>query len=224
MTRVKRVTETHPEIRCAMLVAGLCGTAVFVAIVIADWLHFNRLTPPSNRYGCGVARLVDRLPSSPLALDLGSFDQHGMLQLGHGIARLSSEERHIVLRPQYHLFPIRLRTAWPMKATIHFQPTESGTHIEGVKRIPWSSALLTLAWLTTVAVGTVGFVIAFLMKEGFSSFGGVLLGVGVTALGVIVFVFGLVIIALAYRLENQRLTQTYDELRQALLTEPSPPS
>jgi hypothetical protein len=205
-----------------MLIAGLFGTAAFVALVIADWLYFNRLTPPANRYGCGVARLVDRLPSAPTALDLRAFDQHGMLQLGHGIARLSSEERHIMLRPQYHLFSIRVRTAWPMKATIHLQPIESGTHVEGVKRIPWSSALLTLVWLITVAVGTVGFVIAFLINEGFSSFGGVLLGVGVTALGLIVLVFGLVIIALAYRLENHRLTQTYDELRQALAPTSAP--
>lgn len=200
-----------------MLVTSLFGTVVFVALVIVDWFYFNRLTSPVNRYGCGIARLVDRLPSSPAALDLRSFDQHGMLQLGHGIARLSPEKRHILLRPQYHLFSIRVRTAWPMKATIDLQQTETGTRVEGVKRIPWSSALLTLAWLMTVAVGTVGFVFAFLIKDGFSSFGGALLGIGVTALGLIVFVFGLVIIALAYRLENQRLTQTYDELRQTLL-------
>ncbi|MBA2252140.1 MAG: hypothetical protein H0W13_05470 [Nitrospirales bacterium] len=224
MTAAKRVTEARVEIRCAMLVAGLFGTVGVVALVIADWLYFNRLAPPANRYGCGVARLVDRLPSSPTALDLHSFDQHGMLKLGHGIARLSPEEHHIVLRPHYHSFSIRVRTAWPMKATIHLQPTESGTHVEGVKRIPWSSALLTLAWLITVAVGTMGFVIAFLMHEGFSSLGGVLLGIGVTALGLIVLAFGLVIIALAYRLENQRLTQTYAELRQALLMASSPSS
>jgi hypothetical protein len=205
-----------------MLIVGLLGTVIFVALVIADWLYFNRLTPPANRYGCGVARLVDRLPSRSAALALCPFDQGGMLQLGHGIARLS-EERHIVLRPQYHLFSIRVRTAWPMKATIHLQPTENGMQVEGVKRIPWSSALLTLVWLMTVAIGTVGFVIAFLMNEGLSSLGGVLLGIGVTALGLIVLAFGLVIIAVAYRLENQRLTQTYDELRQALIGT-SPPS
>jgi hypothetical protein len=73
-----------------------------------------------------------------------------------------------------------------------------------------------------VAVGTVGFLIAYLINEGFSSFGGVLLGVGVTALGVIVLMFGLVIIALAYRLENQRLTQTYEELRQVLAPTSAP--
>jgi hypothetical protein len=75
-----------------------------------------------------------------------------------------------------------------------------------------------------VAVGTVGFIIAFLMNEGFTSFGGVLLGIGVTALGLIVLVFGLVILALAYRLENQRLTETYDELRHALLRTSLPSS
>jgi hypothetical protein len=199
-----------------MLVASLLGTAGILALVIADWLYFTRLTPSSHRYGCGVARLVDRLPTSPTALDLRSFDQQGMLQLGHGIARLFPEAHHIVLRPQYHLFSIRVRTVWPMKATLQLRPEDHGTHVVGIKRIPWSSALLTLAWLCTVAVGTVGFVIAFLIHGGFSSVGGVLLGVGVTALGIIVLVFGLVILALAYRLENQRLTQTYEELRQVL--------
>lgn len=207
-----------------MLIASLCGAVVLVVLGIADWWYFNRLTAPAHRYGCGVARLVDCLPSSLGKLDFRSFDQHGMLQLGHGIARLCSDGHHVVLRPQYHLFPIRVRTAWPMKATIHFQATESGIHVEGVKRIPWSSALLTLVWLMTVAVGTVGFVIAFLMNEGFSSFGGVMLGVGVTALGLIVLAFGLVIVALAYRLENQRLTQTYEELRQVLAPTPAPSS
>jgi hypothetical protein len=111
-----------------------------------------------------------------------------------------------------------------MKATIHLQRAKNGIHVEGIKRIPWSSALLTLVWLITVSVGTVGFVIAFLINEGFSTFGGVLLGLGVTALGLIVLVFGLVIVALAYRLENQRLTQTYEELRQVLVSQPFPPS
>ena len=206
-----------------MLVAGLCGTAVFVALVVGDCLYFNSMAIPRNHYGCRIARFIDRIPSPSLPLDLQAF-QRGVLQLPHGIARLFPEERYIVLRPQYHLFSIRVRTAWPMKATIYLQPTESGTHIEGIKRIPWSSALLTLVWFITVAVGTVGFVIAFLMNEGFSSFGGVLLGIGVTALGVIVLTFGLVIVALAYRLENQRLTQTYEELRQVLVPKASPSS
>jgi hypothetical protein len=155
-------------------------------------------------------------------LDL-PFDQRGILQLAHGVARLFPEERHILLRPHYHLFSLRIRTAWPMKATIHLQPAANVTYVVGIKRIPWSSALLTLTWLLIVAVGTAGYMIAFLMNEGFSSFGGVLLGVGVTALGLVVLAFGLVIVALAYRLENQRLTEVYQELRQ-VLAPPSAPS
>jgi hypothetical protein len=205
-----------------MLIAGLGGTVLFVALVVGDWLYFNSMTVPIRRYGCGIARLIDRFASSPSALDLRAFDRRGMLQLPHGVARLFPEERHIVLRPHYHLFSIRIRTAWPMKATIHLQSAKDGTYVEGVKRIPWSSALLTLAWIMTVAVGTIGFVIAFLMNEGFSSFGGVLLGIGVTALGLIVLAFGLIIVALAYRLENQRLTRTYEELRQVLAPTLSP--
>ena len=207
-----------------MLVASLCGIVVFVALVVVDWLYFSSLTVPLNRYGCGIARLLDRFPSAPSTLDLRSFGAHGVLQLAHGVARLSPDERSIVLRPQYHLFSIRVRTMWPMKATIQLKPAECGTWVEGVKRIPWSSAILTLAWLITVAVGTIAFVIAFVINEGFSSFGGVLLGVGVTVLGLIVLAFGLVMIALAYRLENQRLTQTYEELRQRLAPTSSPSS
>lgn len=207
-----------------MLLVGLCGTAAFVALVVGDWLYFNSMSVPINRYGCGIARLIDRVSLAPSSLDFQAFDQCGVLQLPHGIARLFVEERSIVLRPHYHLFSIRVRTAWPMKATIHLRPTEGGTHIEGIKRIPWSSALLTLVWLITVSVGTAGFVIAFLLNEGLTTFGSVLLGIGVTALGVIVLAFGLVIVALAYRLENQRLTQTYEELRQVLVPKSSPSS
>lgn len=223
MTTQDGVTDVQVEIRCGMLVAGLCGTAVFVALLVGDWLYFNGMAVPISTYGCKIARFIDRIPPSLSSLDLQIFDQRGVLQLPHGIARLFPEERSIILRPQYHLFSVRVRTAWPMKATIQLQPLSNGTHVEGIKRIPWSSALLTLVWLITVAVGTIGFVIAFLMNEGFSTFGGVLLGIGVTALGVIVLAFGLVIVALAYRLENQRLTQTYKELRQVLLST-SPPS
>lgn len=211
------VTDTRIEIRCAMLLASLCGTVVLVALVVVDWLYFNSMTVPLSRYGCGIARLIDRFAFSPSSLNLNPFRQHGLVQLAHGIARLSPDERYIVLRPQYHLFSIRVRTMWPMKATIHLKPAESETRVDGVKRIPWSSALMTLAWLMTVAVGTVGFVIAFLINGGFRSFGGVLLGIGVTALGLIVLAFGLVMIALAYRLENQRLTQTYEDLRQIIV-------
>ena len=165
--------------------------------------------------GCGIARIEGRLPDLCSVSDL-RFNQHDVYELPHGLARLYREDQVIVLRPQAHRFSPRFRTAWPMKATIHLQSDDHGMRLRGTKRIPWSSALLTLAWFLTVAVGTVGFLIAFLMNEGFSSFGGTLLGLGVLALGLFVLGFGLVIVALGYRLENQRLMQAYEELHQSL--------
>jgi hypothetical protein len=38
----------------------------------------------------------------------------------------------------------------------------------------------------------------------------------VTGLGLVVLVFGLIIVALAYRLEDERLTKAYEELSDVL--------
>jgi hypothetical protein len=42
------------------------------------------------------------------------------------------------------------------------------------------------------------------------------MGLGITALGLMVIAFGALVVILAYRLENGRLTLVYHELRQAL--------
>jgi hypothetical protein len=198
-----------------MLVAQVIGTLLLIGLVIGDWIHFASMAAPARRYGCGIARVEGRLSHLGSVSDL-RFNHQGLWELPHGLARLYRKDLLIVLRPHAHRFSPRFRTAWPMKATIHLQADDNGMRLGGTKRIPWSSALLTLAWFLTVAVGTVGFLIAFLLNGGFASFGGTLLGLGVLALGLFVLGFGLVIVALAYRLENQRLMQVYEELHQSL--------
>ena len=85
-----------------------------------------------------------------------------------------------------------------------------------VKLMPWSAAVLTLLWFAVVGIGTLAFVIRFLAGDDAFSIGSLLLVMGVTAVGLLVMVFGLVTVSLAYRLEDQRLMQAYGELRAVL--------
>lgn len=206
-----------------MMLAGLFGVILLAALVLVDWFHFTSLTVPSSRYGCGIARLEDRLPPAPLAAVTDRFDRNGLLTLPHGVARLFKEEKRIVLRPQYRLFSLKFRTAWPMKGSIELNPEGGATKLTCVKRIPWSSALLTLLWFAVVGLGTVGFVISFLAQGGLNSLSGVVMGLGITGLGLMVLAFGYITVSLAYRLENQRLTEAYKELRVALGSNGPPP-
>ena len=220
-----RTSKADP--RCGivrrMLLAGLFGAILFAALVLGDWFYFTSLTAPSSRYGCGIARVEDRLPLAPLAVVMDRFDSNGLLALSHGLARFFREEKRIVLRPQYRLLSLKFRTAWPMKGSIELEPEGDATKLTCVKRIPWSSAVLTLLWFAVVGVGTVGFVISFLASGGLTSLSGVLMGLGITGLGLLVLAFGLTTVSLAYRLENQRLTEAYQELRAALASDSPPP-
>src|SRR5881296_1194245 len=150
---------------------------------------------------------------------------HGSIRqerAAHSAARgraVFREEKRIVLRPQYQLFSLKFRTAWPMKGSIELEPEGDATKLTCVKQIPWSSALLTLLWFAVVGVGTVGFTISFLASGGFTSFSGFVMGLGITGLGLLVLAFGLTTVSLAYRLENQRLTEVYHELRAALASD-----
>ena len=213
-----RIFKADP--RCGivrrMLMASLFGAILFAALVLGDWFHFTGLTAPSSCYGCGIARVEDRLPLASLAVVMDRFDRNGLLTLPHGVARFFWEEKRIVLRPQYQLFSLKFRTAWPMKGSIELKLEGDTTKLTCVKRIPWSSALLTILWFAIVGVGTIGFVISFLADGGLTSLSGVLMGLGITGLGLLVLAFGLTTVSLAYRLENQRLTEVYQELRAAL--------
>lgn len=206
--------------RCAivggMVLAGSFAAVLFLGLILADWMYFTRLTAPSSRYGCGVARLEDRFPLAPWTRLLDRFDCNGLLRLPHGLARVFPDEQRILLRPQYRLFSLRFRTAWPLKGSIEVEPDGETTRLTCVKRVPWSSALLTLLWFVLVGAGTAAFVIAFLANGGLDSLGGLLMGLGIAGLGLLVLAFGLVTVSFAYRLEDHRLTQTYQELRAAL--------
>ena len=199
-----------------MVVAAVFGTFLFLALIFGDWYQFTSLQSWASRYGFGIARRQDRLAEmSPTSLPK-QFDSHGLLQLPHGVARIFQEQQLIVIRPYYQLFSMRFRTAWPLKGTIEIQQPGQELLLELVKRMPWTSALITMLWLTLVAIGTLVFVVMFGLDGGFRSFGGVLLGLGIFALGVLVLAFGLVLLSLAYRLEDQRLMQVYRELQEAL--------
>jgi hypothetical protein len=205
-----------------MLLAGAFASCLFLGLIVSDWLYFVRLTPDAVRYGCTIARLHDRLPQLDRFGLARRFDGNGALVLPHGIARFFPDANLIGLRPQYRLFAMGFRTAWPIKGSIYVT-TESGrVDLLCIKRIPWSSALLTLMWFLLVAGGTLAFLAAYATQGGLASVGGMMMGLGITALGVMVIAFGLLVVILAYRLENGRLTIVYHELREALESAATP--
>jgi hypothetical protein len=196
------------------MLSGLFGITLLIALVVLDWIQFTSLSAAAAEYGCRVSRMEDRLPRTPVATALARFDAFGVLALPHGIARCFEGRGEIVLHPQYR--SQRFRTAWPLKASIQLCSDEHDTRVIYSKLIPWSSAVITLAWFVLVGVGTVTFVVSFVITGGVSSFAGLLVGLGVAGLGLLVVLFGLVVVSLAYRLEDHRLTQAYQELRAAL--------
>ena len=199
-----------------MLLAGLFAGCLFVALVAGDWWRFSRSTAAASRYGCPVARAEETLPVQPERAPSARFDPDGLLSLDHGNARLFPDERRILLRPHSSRFPSQFRTAWPLKGVIELDAASGDMHLRCVKLMPWSSALLTLLWFAIVGVGTLAFVVRFLTGDDAFSLGSLVLGLGVTAVGLLVLVFGLVTVSLAYRLEDQRLMQAYQELRAVL--------
>ena len=199
-----------------MMLAGLFAGALFLGLILGDWLYFVRLTPDAGRYGCGIARTVDRLSLQSLSCLEARVDADGALTLPHGIARYYPDLRQIALRPQYHLFSMGFRTAWPLKGLVHLTPGEQAVQAVCIKRIPWSSAIITLMWFLLVGLGTAAFMIGYGAQGGFKSLSGVLMGAGILGIGLLVLAFGIVTVILSYRLENSRLAQVYEELKAAL--------
>ena len=199
-----------------MLLAGLFAGCLFVALVVGDWWWFSRSNASASRYGCPVARAEDTLPVESKWTPASRFDPNGLLSLDHGVVRFFPDEHRILLRPQPGRFSSRFRTAWPLKGTIAVQEHDGTMHLHCVKLMPWSSALLTLLWFAVVSIGTLAFVVRFLTGADAFSLGSLLLGLGVTAVGLLVLVFGLVTVSLAYRLEDHRLMEVYRELRTVL--------
>ena len=195
------------------MLAGLFAGFLLLGLILGDWLYFVRLTPDAGRYGCGIARTVDRLSLQSLTRLEARVDGEGALTLPHGIARYYPTLRQIALRPQYHVFSTGFRTAWPLKGLIHLSADEHAVNAVCIKRIPWSSAIITLVWFLLVGVGTVAFMITYGVQGGFESLTGVLMGAGILGIGLLVLAFGAVTVILSYRLENSRLAQVYEELK-----------
>jgi len=205
-----------------MTLAGLFAGVLFIGLILGDWLYFVRFTPDAIRYGCNVARSRDQWASTTLTNLRDRFNSEGILMLPHGVARFYPELSQIAIRPQYRLFAIGFRTAWPVKGLIHLSADDHAIGALCIKRIPWSSALITLLWFALVSVGLVMFVFSYTKDGGFASLQGVILGVGLVAGAVAVMAIGVVTVIISYRLENSRLTKVYEELRDAVLNEPHP--
>jgi hypothetical protein len=199
-----------------MLLAGLFAGVLFLGVILGDWLYFVRLTPDAVRYGCGIARMADRFSPESVSRLEARVDADGALTLPHGIARYYPDLRQIALRPQYHLFSMGFRTAWPLKGLIQLTADGQTIHAVCVKRIPWSSAIITLIWFLLVSLGTAAFMIAYAAQGGFNTLTGVLMGAGILGVGLLVLAFGVVTVIFSYRLESSRLGQVYGELKAAV--------
>ncbi|WNM58973.1 hypothetical protein [Candidatus Nitrospira allomarina] len=198
-----------------MTFAGIIAILLFLGLIIGDWYQFTTLKSWACQYGCPLAHRKNALDSQS-ASSIATVFQTGALALPHGIARWVADRQVIVIRPYYQLFSLRFRTAWPLKGTIDVSSDDNQLLLHLSKRIPWSSAILTLLWLLFVIGGTLTFVVLFILDGGISTVGGVFWVVGMTALGLLVLAGGLILLSFAYRLEDSRLTQVYQELLDVL--------
>jgi len=199
-----------------MDLAGLLAVSLVVILVLGDWRHFTRWTLPSGNYGCPVAYAEDALSNCSLSDLPPRFDANGLLPLDHGMARHFPDEQRILFAPRTHQSLSRFRTAWPLKGVLELDEAGGTLRLRCTKRMPWSSALISLLWLGLVGVGTLVFVVKFLLAGGAVSLSSLMLGAGIVGVGALVFVFGLVTIAMAYRLEDQRLMLAFNELKAEL--------
>jgi|SRR5680860_1333054 len=203
-----------------MMFAGIIAILLFLGLIIGDWFQFTTLKSWACRYGCPLAhrrKALDSHPASPIS---HAFHKSSALPLPHGIARWIEDRQVIVIRPYYQLFSLSFRTAWPLKGTIDVSSDGSQLLLHLSKRIPWSSAILSLLWLLFVIGGTLTFVVLFILDGGMSTIGGIFWVVGITALGLLVLAGGLILLSFAYRLEDSRLIQVYQELLDALTAPP----
>jgi hypothetical protein len=199
-----------------MIFAGFFAGALFLGLILGDWLYFMRLTPDASRYGCGIARTHDRFTHTTLTQLAGRFDAGGFLTLPHGTARFYQDLNQIVIRQQYRLFALGFRTLWPLKGLIFLSPEGDALAVLCRKLTPWSSALLTGIWFVVVVVGMVGALISLFIEGQLAASGGVVLGIGIVGLGLVFLLSGAITVVFAYRLENSRLMRVYQELREVL--------
>jgi hypothetical protein len=204
-----------------MTFAGIIAIILFLGLIIGDWFQFTTLKSWACRYGCTLAQRKDTLPAHPTHSFSRVFHKGGTLPLPHGIARWIEERQVIVIRPYYQLFSLRFRTAWPLKGTIEVRSEGNQLLLHLAKRIPWSSAIFTLLWLVFVIGGTLTFVVLFALDGGLNTVGGIFWVIGMAALGLLVLAGGMILLSFAYRLEESRLMQVYQELLEGLATLPS---
>lgn len=200
-----------------MILAGAFAIVLFLGLIVGDWMYFARLSADASRYGYGIGQLQDEFAALTVPKLTRLFDAKGFLALPHGVARVFPEANRMVIRPTHRLFSMRFRTAWPLKGSIEWAPDAEGLRMVCTKRVPWSSSILTFLWFSLVGFGTLGFLVTYVREGGLESLGSVLLGIGVTGVGLIVVAFGLLTITVAYRIENTRLMQVYTELRAVAL-------
>jgi hypothetical protein len=191
-----------------MHAAFLLGAVLILGLIVADWMAFNRKSPTSVRYGVVVGR-----GEEPLVMRRDRFDAEGLLQLPRGWARLIPEHRTVQLLLDRKRFGIAIRTAWPLNGFVHYAALDERAPVTLTKRMPWSSALLTGAWFLTVAGGTLVYLVTYALGGGLSSASGAFLGLALSGLGLLVCLFGLVVVVAAYRLEDRRLMMLYDEFK-----------
>jgi hypothetical protein len=194
----------------------LLGAVIVVGLVIADWRAFTRMSHTALGYGLAIARERDRLRRTSW-----DFGADGRLRLGHGVAQQYPAHHAIMLLPELKRFGISFRTAWPMNGVVYYDMLKDNSEIRLVKRIPWSSAVLTSLWFLTVAGGLIAYLVAYAQAGGFASASGAFLAAAVGGLGLLVFLFGLIVVVAAYWLEDKRLMVVYQELRSALDAPPT---
>jgi TM2 domain-containing membrane protein YozV len=194
-----------------MHAAYLLGTVIVLALVAADWIAFRRRNQAALGYGLAVSRQREilRLPRE-------RFTERGEVELPRGVARLYPDRNAVVLLPDWKKFGLRFRSAWPLNGVVYFTGLNAATPVTLVKRTPWSSALLTALWFLVVVIGLLAYLVSYARAGGFSSAGGAFLGVALSGVGLLVLLFGAVVVVAAYRLENKRLMEVYEEFRVAL--------
>src|SRR2546430_9064493 len=176
----------------------LAGAVLTLGLIVADWMAFTRQSPPAVRYGVAVGRREE-----PLVVRRDRFDAAGLLQLPRGWARLVPEHRAVQLLPDRKRFGIAVRTAWPLNGVVHYAALDERAPGTLTKRMPWSSALLTGGWVLTVAGGTLVYLLVYALAGGLSSAAGAFLGVALSGMGLLVCLFGLVVVVGAYRLRGR---------------------
>ena len=121
-----------------------------------------------------------------------------------------------MLLPELKRFGISFRTAWPLNGVVYYDSLKDTSEIRLVKRIPWSSAVLTFLWFLTVVGGLIAYFVSYAQAGGFTSASGAFLAAALGVLGLLVFLFGLTVVVAAYWLEDKRLMVVYHELRSEL--------